>query len=175
MAAKLIDCKAANGIARLLPNSGYENILIYLLLIFTKWIYTATFGISKFLRLTFQLKVWIHSCRGDPHYYCIQGLQFPACEFFWRCYRTAVFDCSGLYYIEYTLQNPGESRRHLFSVLGIANNGWYNRLYTLTGQVGFVKQIMIQTLFSCGKSSFYKIFACDFLNLVATNENEILS
>ncbi|KAL3514896.1 hypothetical protein ACH5RR_027613 [Cinchona calisaya] len=41
---------------------------------------------------------------------------------------------NGLYYIEYTLQNPGESRRHLFSVLGIANNGWYNRLYTLTGQ-----------------------------------------
>ncbi|KAI5660876.1 hypothetical protein M9H77_20199 [Catharanthus roseus] len=46
-------------------------------------------------------------------------------------------DCkaaNGLYYIEYTLQNPGESRRRLFSVLGIANNGWYNRLYTLTGQ-----------------------------------------
>ncbi|KAJ8539605.1 hypothetical protein K7X08_013857 [Anisodus acutangulus] len=40
----------------------------------------------------------------------------------------------GLYYIEYTLQNPGESLRHLFSVLGIANNGIYNRLYTLTGQ-----------------------------------------
>ncbi|XP_059286275.1 psbP domain-containing protein 3, chloroplastic [Lycium ferocissimum] len=40
----------------------------------------------------------------------------------------------GLYYIEYTLQNPGESLRHLFSVLGIANNGVYNRLYTLTGQ-----------------------------------------
>ncbi|WMV56925.1 hypothetical protein MTR67_050310 [Solanum verrucosum] len=40
----------------------------------------------------------------------------------------------GLYYIEYTLQNPGESLRHLFSVLGIADNGIYNRLYTLTGQ-----------------------------------------
>ncbi|XP_009759652.1 psbP domain-containing protein 3, chloroplastic [Nicotiana tabacum] len=40
----------------------------------------------------------------------------------------------GLYYIEYTLQNPGESLRHLFSVLGIADNGVYNRLYTLTGQ-----------------------------------------
>lgn len=48
-----------------------------------------------------------------------------------------LIDCkaaNGFYYIEYTLQNPGESRRHLFSVLGIANNGWYNRLYTLTGQ-----------------------------------------
>ncbi|XP_047325169.1 psbP domain-containing protein 3, chloroplastic [Impatiens glandulifera] len=41
---------------------------------------------------------------------------------------------NGLYYIEYTLQNPGESRRHLISVLGVANNGWYNRLYTVTGQ-----------------------------------------
>nr|XP_043614707.1 psbP domain-containing protein 3, chloroplastic isoform X2 [Erigeron canadensis] len=40
----------------------------------------------------------------------------------------------GMYYLEYTLTNPGESERHLYSVLGIANNGWYNRLYTLTGQ-----------------------------------------
>ncbi|XP_063947859.1 psbP domain-containing protein 3, chloroplastic [Daucus carota subsp. sativus] len=40
----------------------------------------------------------------------------------------------GFYFIEYTLKNPGESERHLFSVLGVANNGWYNRLYTLTGQ-----------------------------------------
>lgn len=43
---------------------------------------------------------------------------------------------SGFYYIEYWLQNPGESRRHLFSAVGMANNGWYNRLYTVTGQVG---------------------------------------
>ncbi|KAK6116808.1 hypothetical protein DH2020_049438 [Rehmannia glutinosa] len=48
---------------------------------------------------------------------------------------------NGLYYIEYTLKNPGESRRHLFSVLGIANNGFYNRLYTLTGQASFAKTI----------------------------------
>ncbi|CAK7345974.1 unnamed protein product [Dovyalis caffra] len=41
---------------------------------------------------------------------------------------------NGFYYIEYTLQNPGESRRHLFSALGVAFNGWYNRLYTVTGQ-----------------------------------------
>jgi hypothetical protein len=41
----------------------------------------------------------------------------------------------GLYYIEYTLQNPGESRRHLLSALGVTFNGWYNRLYTVTGQV----------------------------------------
>ncbi|XP_065881560.1 psbP domain-containing protein 3, chloroplastic [Euphorbia lathyris] len=40
----------------------------------------------------------------------------------------------GIYYIEYTLQNPGESRKHLFSALGMASNGWYNRLYTVTGQ-----------------------------------------
>ncbi|KAG8654475.1 psbP domain-containing protein 3, chloroplastic [Manihot esculenta] len=41
---------------------------------------------------------------------------------------------NGLYYIEYTLQNPGESRKHLYSALGMAFNGWYNRLYTVTGQ-----------------------------------------
>ncbi|KAL4198596.1 hypothetical protein AMTRI_Chr03g46760 [Amborella trichopoda] len=41
---------------------------------------------------------------------------------------------NGLYYIEYSLQNPGESCRHIFSVLGLGFNGWYNRLYTVTGQ-----------------------------------------
>ncbi|KAK5841893.1 hypothetical protein PVK06_004217 [Gossypium arboreum] len=49
-----------------------------------------------------------------------------------------LIDCkasNGFYYIEYTLQNPGESRRHLFSAIGMASNGWYNRLYTVTGQV----------------------------------------
>ncbi|XP_057436815.1 psbP domain-containing protein 3, chloroplastic isoform X1 [Lotus japonicus] len=40
----------------------------------------------------------------------------------------------GIYYIEYSLQNPGESRRHLYSAIGMATNGWYNRLYTVTGQ-----------------------------------------
>ncbi|KAL5557667.1 hypothetical protein UlMin_033878 [Ulmus minor] len=40
----------------------------------------------------------------------------------------------GFYYIEYSLTSPGESSRHLFSALGMANNGWYNRLYTITGQ-----------------------------------------
>ncbi|KAG5542711.1 hypothetical protein RHGRI_015733 [Rhododendron griersonianum] len=41
---------------------------------------------------------------------------------------------NGLYYIDYTLQNPGETLRHLFTVLGMATTGWYNRLYTVTGQ-----------------------------------------
>lgn len=52
-----------------------------------------------------------------------------------------LIDCKaskGIYYIEYTLQNPGESLRHLFSAIGMASNGWYNRLYTVTGQ--FVKE-----------------------------------
>ncbi|XP_004500830.1 psbP domain-containing protein 3, chloroplastic [Cicer arietinum] len=40
----------------------------------------------------------------------------------------------GFYYIEYTLQNPGESRKHLYSVIGMSTVGWYNRLYTVTGQ-----------------------------------------
>lgn len=41
---------------------------------------------------------------------------------------------NGLYYFEYTHQKPGESRRHIYSALGMANNGVYNRLYTVTGQ-----------------------------------------
>ncbi|XP_062098445.1 psbP domain-containing protein 3, chloroplastic-like [Humulus lupulus] len=41
---------------------------------------------------------------------------------------------NGFYYIEYTLQRPGETRRYLFSALGMASNGWINRLYTITGQ-----------------------------------------
>lgn len=48
-----------------------------------------------------------------------------------------LIDCKaakGLYYIEYTLQKPGESQRHIYSAIGMANNGWYNRLYTVTGQ-----------------------------------------
>jgi hypothetical protein len=42
---------------------------------------------------------------------------------------------NGMYYIEYTLQNPGDKRRHIVSASGMAFNGWYNRLYTITGQV----------------------------------------
>ncbi|XP_062030075.1 psbP domain-containing protein 3, chloroplastic [Rosa rugosa] len=48
-----------------------------------------------------------------------------------------LIDCKsskGLYYIEYSLQNPGDSMKHLYSALGMASNGWYNRLYTVTGQ-----------------------------------------
>nr|AKM76618.1 photosystem II reaction center PsbP family protein [Francoa sonchifolia] len=48
-----------------------------------------------------------------------------------------LIDCkssNGLYFINYSLQNPGERRRYLFSAIGMANNGWYNRLYTVTGQ-----------------------------------------
>ncbi|XP_010932107.1 psbP domain-containing protein 3, chloroplastic isoform X2 [Elaeis guineensis] len=41
---------------------------------------------------------------------------------------------NGLYYVEYTLQNPGEKCRHILSAIGMASNGWYNRLYTVTGQ-----------------------------------------
>ncbi|KAH9606768.1 hypothetical protein KSS87_009788 [Heliosperma pusillum] len=46
-------------------------------------------------------------------------------------------DCkakNGLYYLEYTLQKPGESRRHIYSAVGMARDKWYNRLYTVTGQ-----------------------------------------
>jgi hypothetical protein len=50
-----------------------------------------------------------------------------------------LLDCKsskGFYFIEYTLQNPGESRKHLYSAIGMLTNGWYNRLYTVTGQYG---------------------------------------
>lgn len=41
---------------------------------------------------------------------------------------------NGFYYVEYTVQRPGEKKRCLLSVVGIRFNGWYNRLYTVTGQ-----------------------------------------
>ncbi|XP_020596068.1 psbP domain-containing protein 3, chloroplastic isoform X2 [Phalaenopsis equestris] len=50
---------------------------------------------------------------------------------------------NGLYYIEYTLQNPGDRCRHIFSAIGLASNGWYNRLYTVTGQVQLSNKIRI--------------------------------
>ncbi|KAG0630669.1 hypothetical protein M758_1G195300 [Ceratodon purpureus] len=51
--------------------------------------------------------------------------------------KARLVDCrsrAGKYYVEYTLQRPGEKQRHLVSVVGIASNGWVNRLYTVTGQ-----------------------------------------
>nr|AKM76636.1 photosystem II reaction center PsbP family protein [Pelargonium tetragonum] len=48
-----------------------------------------------------------------------------------------LIDCKaskGIYYIQYSLQNPGEGRRYLYSALGMASNGWVNRLFTVTGQ-----------------------------------------
>ncbi|CAI0381528.1 unnamed protein product [Linum tenue] len=30
--------------------------------------------------------------------------------------------------------SKGESRKHLYTALGMASNGWYNRLYTISGQ-----------------------------------------
>jgi guanyl-specific ribonuclease Sa len=40
-----------------------------------------------------------------------------------------------MYYVEYTIERPGERKRHLLSVVGIGSNGWVNRLYTVSGQV----------------------------------------
>lgn len=45
---------------------------------------------------------------------------------------------TGFYYIDYSLQNPGEGVKYLYSKLGMASNGWYNRLYTVTGQVWMI-------------------------------------
>jgi hypothetical protein len=46
-----------------------------------------------------------------------------------HCLLTACCMHAGLYYLEYTLQNPGERRRHIVSAIGMAFNGWYNRLH----------------------------------------------
>lgn len=105
VAAKLIDSKAANG--------KFEDDLI---LFFMFWL----------LAKQVQFLDWDHWALAFVGECVIELL------------NVFVIDWSlllGLYYIDYTLQNPGESCRHLFSVLGVANNGWYNRLYTLTGQV----------------------------------------
>jgi len=39
------------------------------------------------------------------------------------------------YTVEYTIEKPNVYNRHLFQVVGLAFNGMYNRLYTVTGQV----------------------------------------
>jgi len=78
---------------------------------------------------------------------------------FWKRGEIPQFKCliqfqngSGIYYIEYWLQSPGESRRYLYSAIGMASNGWYNRLYTVTGQV-------------CGLIAIHKIH-CNIYNYV---------
>ena len=55
----------------------------------------------------------------------------PSWEIWWDLWNWI----TGKYYVEYTLQRIGEKQRHLVSVVGIGNNGWINRLYTVTGQV----------------------------------------
>ncbi|PKA60380.1 PsbP domain-containing protein 3, chloroplastic [Apostasia shenzhenica] len=61
---------------------------------------------------------------------------------------------NGLYYIEYTLQNPGGKRRHIISAIGMASNGWYNRLYTVTGQFMDDESDKYQSLVEKSVSSF---------------------
>jgi hypothetical protein len=40
----------------------------------------------------------------------------------------------GQYWVEYWVQAPPAPQRHLFSQVALANNGRYNRLYTVTAQ-----------------------------------------
>eukprot|EP00898_Chlorokybus_atmophyticus_P004056 jgi/Chlat1/4651/Chrsp3S05603 len=44
------------------------------------------------------------------------------------------FQSGGIYYIEYTVAQPGKYSRHFQSAVTIGFNGRYNRLYTVTGQ-----------------------------------------
>jgi hypothetical protein len=41
---------------------------------------------------------------------------------------------SGMYYVEYTVEKQPGPKRHLYSMVAMAYNGHYNRLYTLTAQ-----------------------------------------
>lgn len=43
---------------------------------------------------------------------------------------------AGRYFVEYTFQAPGQMKRHLMSSIGMGFDGTYNRLYTVTAQVG---------------------------------------
>nr|AJS13470.1 PPD3 [Erycina pusilla] len=61
---------------------------------------------------------------------------------------------NGLYYIEYTLQKPGDRCKHIFSAIGMASNGWYNRLYTVTGQFIDDEEEKYKSLIEKSVSSF---------------------
>lgn len=43
-------------------------------------------------------------------------------------------DVGGMYFVEYTVQKQPGPARHLLSLVSLANNGRYNRLYTVTAQ-----------------------------------------
>jgi hypothetical protein len=62
---------------------------------------------------------------------------------------------NGMYYIEYTLQKPGDKRRHIVSAIGMAFNGWYNRLYTITGQVSHHRVPPFHLLWSTQPASLH--------------------
>lgn len=98
------------------------------------------YAISSIFRTHHHIRVFSHPICSVLFGYFL-NVSFQVFELFeyWYMFN----NWAGMYYIEYTLRNPGESERHLYSVLGIANNGWYNRLYTLTGQVRYRHVVMV--------------------------------
>jgi len=42
--------------------------------------------------------------------------------------------CRGMYQLEYSVEKVPGPKRHLYSLVALAFNGRYNRLYTLTAQ-----------------------------------------
>lgn len=83
-------------------------------------------------------------------------------------FKIQMFELLGLYYIDYTLQNPGESRRYIYSAIGMANNGWYNRLYTVTGQVSKSIFLFLQSnfnLFTWLRALYYAFLDITFVIL----------
>lgn len=62
-------------------------------------------------------------------------------------------ETKGMYYVEYTVEKQPGPKRHLYSLVALAYNGRYNRLYTLTGQcleeqAGQVEPVLKQVLAS---------------------------
>jgi hypothetical protein len=43
-------------------------------------------------------------------------------------------ETKGMYYVDYTIEKVPGPKRHLYSVVALAFNGRYNRLYTMTAQ-----------------------------------------
>eukprot|EP00899_Mesostigma_viride_P007554 jgi/Mesvir1/167/Mv13526-RA.1 len=59
-----------------------------------------------------------------------------------------------IYYVEYTLEQPGVFARDLYSATGIGFNGTYNRLYTVTGQCRTADREKFQALIKQIVNSF---------------------
>ncbi|KAK9803148.1 hypothetical protein WJX72_002303 [[Myrmecia] bisecta] len=63
-------------------------------------------------------------------------------------------DLSGAYFVDYTVTKPGESKRHLLSVIAMGWNGRYNRLFTVTAQCPDAELPQLEGIFRSVLMSF---------------------